>query len=105
MRLISIAQAAELLSIGRTTAYALAKAGKIPCVRGLGPLRVHYEKLVQMIEAGIPDTLTVAGGVPEEKVCPIKEVKPGGSVSTQQTAPKPEEQSIGKEWSSTWRAR
>ncbi|WP_092176413.1 helix-turn-helix domain-containing protein [Pseudomonas sp. NFACC37-1] len=86
MRLISISQAAEMLSIGRTTAYALAKAGKIPCVRGFGPLRVHYEKLVQMIEAGIPDTLPIAGGVPEEKVCPIKEVKLGGSVSPQQMA-------------------
>lgn len=37
MRLISITEAAEMLSIGRTTAYALAKAGKIPCVRGFGP--------------------------------------------------------------------
>ncbi|WP_081006027.1 helix-turn-helix domain-containing protein [Pseudomonas asplenii] len=88
MRLISIAQAAEMLSIGRTTAYALAKAGKIPCVRGLGPLRVHYGKLVQMIEDGIPDTLPVAGGVPdeEETVCPIKEERFGGSVTPQQTA-------------------
>ncbi|MGN9466767.1 helix-turn-helix domain-containing protein [Pseudomonas syringae] len=86
MRLISISQAAEMLSIGRTTAYALAKAGKLPCVRGLGPLRVHYEKLVQMIEASIPDTLPDAGGVSQEKVCHIKEEKRGGSVSPQQMA-------------------
>ncbi|OPB16754.1 hypothetical protein BFW91_01325 [Pseudomonas fluorescens] len=86
MRLISITEAAEMLSIGRTTAYALAKAGKLPCVRGFGPLRVHYGKLVQMIEEGIPDTLRDAGGVSEEKICPIKEEKRGGSVSPQQMA-------------------
>lgn len=84
MKLISISQAAEILSIGRTTAYALAKSGKLPCIRGFGPLRVHYEKLVQMIEDGIPDTLRDAGGVSKEKICPIKEEKRGGSVSPQQ---------------------
>lgn len=86
MRLISITQAAEMLNIGRTTAYRLAKDGKIPCVRGFGPLRIHYDRLVQMIEAGISDTVPVAGGVSEERVCPIKEEKRGGSVSPQQTA-------------------
>ncbi|WP_082061022.1 helix-turn-helix domain-containing protein [Pseudomonas abietaniphila] len=86
MRLISITKAAEMMSIGRTTAYALAKSGKIPCVRGFGPLRVHYEKLVQMIESSIPDTLPAAGVVPEERVCLTKEEKRGGSASPQQTA-------------------
>ncbi|NWE46377.1 helix-turn-helix domain-containing protein [Pseudomonas gingeri] len=87
MRLISIAQAAAMLSIGRTTAYALAKAGKIPCVRGFGPLRIHYDKLVQMIEAGIPDTLADAGGVQDkENVCPTREEKFGGSATPQQMA-------------------
>ncbi|MFJ3481753.1 helix-turn-helix domain-containing protein [Pseudomonas sp. NPDC090202] len=85
MRLISITQAAEMMSIGRTTAYALAKSGKIPCVRGFGPLRVHYEKLVQMLEDSIPDTLSDAGGVSEERVCPIKEEKRGGLATPLQT--------------------
>ncbi|ROQ52843.1 helix-turn-helix domain-containing protein [Pseudomonas putida] len=41
LRLISVTQAAEMLGIGRSTAYRLAKDGKIPCVRGFGPLRVQ----------------------------------------------------------------
>jgi excisionase family DNA binding protein len=51
MTLISIREAAEILGVGRTTAYRLAKAGRLPCVRSFGPLRVHAEKLVQLIEA------------------------------------------------------
>lgn len=51
MSLISIEQAAKILNIGRTTAYRLAKQGRLPCVRSFGPLRVHAEKLQQMIEA------------------------------------------------------
>ncbi|ORL58056.1 helix-turn-helix domain-containing protein [Pseudomonas putida] len=85
LRLISVTQAAEMLGIGRSTAYRLAKAGTIPCVRGFGPLRVHYQKLVQMIEAGIPDTLAAAGVVSEERICRTKEEGRGGSATPRQT--------------------
>lgn len=51
MTLISIVKAAELLGIGRTTAYRLAKEGRLPCVRAFGPIRVHEEKLKEMINA------------------------------------------------------
>lgn len=47
--LISISQAAELLGIGRSTAYRLAKTGKLPCVRGFGPLRIHRQMLLDQI--------------------------------------------------------
>lgn len=51
MTLISISEAAVLLGIGRTTAYRLAREGRIPCVRSFGPLRIHAERLQAMIDA------------------------------------------------------
>ncbi|WP_413817747.1 helix-turn-helix domain-containing protein [Pseudomonas viridiflava] len=51
MTLVSISKAAQMLGIGRTTAYKLAKAGRLPCVRSLGPLRIHAEKLQKIIDA------------------------------------------------------
>ncbi|WP_158593087.1 helix-turn-helix domain-containing protein [Pseudomonas sp. 91RF] len=51
MTLISISEAAALLGIGRTTAYRLAREGRIPCVRSFGPLRIHAERLQAMIDA------------------------------------------------------
>lgn len=51
MTLISISEAAVLLGIGRTTAYRLAKEGRIPSVRSFGPLRIHAERLQAMIDA------------------------------------------------------
>lgn len=51
MTLISITEAAALLGIGRTTAYRLAKEGRIPCVRSFGPLRVHAERLQALVDA------------------------------------------------------
>lgn len=51
MTLISISKAAQMLGIGRTTAYKLAKEGRLPCVRSLGPLRIHAEKLQKIIDA------------------------------------------------------
>ncbi|WP_081325358.1 helix-turn-helix domain-containing protein [Pseudomonas corrugata] len=58
MTLISITQAAILLGIGRTTAYRLAKEGRIPCVRSFGPLRVHAEKLQALIDAEAEASVT-----------------------------------------------
>jgi excisionase family DNA binding protein len=51
MTLVSIAKAAEILGISRATAYRLARQGQIPCVRSLGPLRIHLEKLNEMMDA------------------------------------------------------
>lgn len=51
MTLISVTKAAELLAIGRATAYRLAKEGRLPCVRSLGPVRIHLEKLQVLIDA------------------------------------------------------
>lgn len=51
MTLVSISKAAQMLGIGRTTAYKLARQGRLPCVRSLGPLRIHAEKLQEIIDA------------------------------------------------------
>jgi excisionase family DNA binding protein len=51
MGLISVEEAAKILGVSRTQAYRLAKDGKIPCVRSFGPLRVHAEKLQELIDA------------------------------------------------------
>lgn len=51
MPLVSITKAAQMLGIGRTTAYKLAREGRLPCVRSLGPLRIHAEKLQAIIDA------------------------------------------------------
>jgi excisionase family DNA binding protein len=51
MTLISITKAAEILAISRATAYRLAREGQIPCVRSLGPIRIHLEKLNEIIDA------------------------------------------------------
>lgn len=58
MTLISISEAAVLLGIGRTTAYRLAREGRIPCVRSFGPLRIHAERLQAMIDAEAEASIT-----------------------------------------------
>ncbi|XXE05567.1 helix-turn-helix domain-containing protein [Pseudomonas sp. Z1-29] len=60
MTLISITEAAALLGIGRTTAYRLAKEGRIPCVRSFGPLRVHAERLQALVDAEAEASVTSA---------------------------------------------
>jgi excisionase family DNA binding protein len=60
MTLISITKAAALLGIGRTTAYRLAKEGRIPCVRSFGPLRVHAERLQVLVDAEADASVTSA---------------------------------------------
>ncbi|WP_434557998.1 helix-turn-helix domain-containing protein [Pseudomonas sp. Z4-20] len=60
MTLISITKAAVLLGIGRTTAYRLAKEGRIPCVRSFGPLRVHAERLQALVDAEADASVTSA---------------------------------------------
>jgi excisionase family DNA binding protein len=86
IRLISISEAARLLGIGRSTAYQLAKDGRLPCVRGFGPVRVNYHKLVEMIEAGTTATLAPASGAPEEALCRTKEAIRGGLATPHQMA-------------------
>lgn len=58
MTLISISEAAGLLGIGRTTAYRLAREGRIPCVRSFGPIRIHAERLQAMIDAEAEASIT-----------------------------------------------
>jgi excisionase family DNA binding protein len=60
MTLISIAKAAEILGIARATAYRLAREGRLPCVRSLGPLRIHLEKLNELIDAEAAASMTTA---------------------------------------------
>ncbi len=48
--LISIAEAAKILGVSRSTAYRLAQEGRLPCVRSFGPVRVHEEMLRKQIE-------------------------------------------------------
>lgn len=49
--LISISQAAEILGVSRSTAYRLAKLGRLPCVRSFGPVRIHRQMLLDQIAA------------------------------------------------------
>ena len=62
MTLISISKAAEILGISRASAYRLATEGKIPCVRSLGPVRIHLEKLNEMIDAEAEASLAAKPG-------------------------------------------
>ncbi|WP_462383300.1 helix-turn-helix domain-containing protein [Pseudomonas sp. Marseille-QA0892] len=90
MSLITVMEAAALLGIGRTKAYQLAKDGVLPVNRAFGPVRVHREALIRMIDEGIPDTFAGAGGVhtEEPRVCRTREKAPpiGGSATRSQMA-------------------
>ncbi|WP_443190976.1 helix-turn-helix domain-containing protein [Pseudomonas indica] len=82
-------EAAALLGIGRTKAYQLAKDGLLPVTRVFGPVRVHREKLLQMIDEGIPDTVASAGGVQkEDTACRTNDRthRSGGSATSRQMA-------------------
>lgn len=48
--LISITEAAKILGISRATAYRLAREGRLPCVRSLGPVRIHLDLLRLQIQ-------------------------------------------------------
>lgn len=58
MTLISVTKAAEMLGIARTTAYRLSKEGRLPCIRSLGPVRIHLEKLQEMVDAEVEKNWT-----------------------------------------------
>lgn len=59
--LISVSEAAKILGISRSTAYRLAKDGRIPCVRSFGPVRVHEQKLRQLIDEEADGVLAQEG--------------------------------------------
>ncbi|MNJ38734.1 Helix-turn-helix domain protein [compost metagenome] len=87
MSLISVEQAANLLCVSRATAYRMALEGRIPTVRWMKRgVRVHAEKLQQMIDDDAAASIRVAGGMSEEPECPTKEtIRPiGGSLSHNQ---------------------
>ena len=50
MCLITVAEAQELLGLGRTKIYQLIKENKLPVVRSFGPVRIHKGRLLAMIE-------------------------------------------------------
>lgn len=76
MTLISVAKAAEILGIARATAYRLASTGRLPCVRSLGPLRIHLEKLHEMIDAEAEENWTAKPGVREVSSISSRQVVP-----------------------------
>ncbi|QXZ16118.1 helix-turn-helix domain-containing protein [Pseudomonas sp. AO-1] len=92
MTLISIAETAILLGIGRTTAYRLAKEGRIPSVRSFGPLRIHAEKLQSMIDAEAEASIAPESGpIPICSISPPCRSRAGGSLSSAQASRKLDE--------------
>ncbi|OPD39468.1 DNA-binding protein [Pseudomonas aeruginosa] len=85
MSLISVEAAAGILGVSRRTAYRYADEKLIPVVRFKKTIRVHKEKLEQMLEEEAAASMRDAVGVPEE-VCRTREMTPptGGSLSNQQ---------------------
>ncbi len=87
MSLISVEQAADMLGVSRATAYRMANERRIPTVRWMKRgVRVHAEKLQQMIDEAATASICDAGGISEETECPTKEtIRPiGGSLSPNQ---------------------
>lgn len=87
MSLISVEQAATVLGVSRATAYRMARDRLIPTVRMLKRgVRIHAEKLQEMIDAAAAASIPSAGGVQEEAECPTNErIRPfGGSASPNQ---------------------
>lgn len=87
MSLISVEQAACILGVSRATAYRMANERRIPTVRWMKRgVRVHAEKLQQMIDDAAAASICAAGGMSEEPECPTKEtIRPiGGSLSHKQ---------------------
>ncbi|MBP2697505.1 helix-turn-helix domain-containing protein [Pseudomonas aeruginosa] len=75
----------HILGVSRRTAYRYADEKLIPVVRFKKTIRVHKEKLEQMLEEEAAASMRDAVGVPEE-VCRTRETTPptGGSLSNQQ---------------------
>lgn len=87
MSLISVEQAANLLCVSRATAYRMALEGRIPTIRWMKRgVRVHAEKLQQMIDDDAAASIRAAGGISEEPECHTREaIRPiGGSLSPKQ---------------------
>lgn len=87
MSLITVAQAAELMSVSARTAYNMASDGRLPVVRMRGrSMRVHLEKLEAMLDQEAAASMRTASGVPEENECRTKETirLTGGSATSYQ---------------------
>ncbi|GAB3468025.1 helix-turn-helix domain-containing protein [Azotobacter salinestris] len=87
MSLITVDQAAELLSVCSRTVYNMAADGRIPVVRMRGrSLRVHREKLEAMLEDEAAASIRAAGGVKENTTCRTNEAThlSGGSATSYQ---------------------
>jgi excisionase family DNA binding protein len=87
MSLISVDQAAGMLGVSRSTAYRMVREHLIPTVRMLKRgVRVHAEKLQQMIDAEAAASILAAGGMSEETECLTREPirLTGGSLSRNQ---------------------
>ncbi|WP_288076478.1 helix-turn-helix domain-containing protein [Pseudomonas sp.] len=87
MGLISVEQAATILGVSRATAYRMAREQRIPTVRWMRRgLRIHAEKLQQMIDDAAADSMRLAGGMSEETECHTREPihRIGGSLSPRQ---------------------
>jgi hypothetical protein len=85
--LISIAKAAALLGICRQTAYNYAASGSLPIVRlSNGCIRVHEERLVEMIDANTKGGIIPPAGGAEESACRTNEGtrRTGGSATKRQ---------------------
>lgn len=93
MTLISISEAAVLLGIGRTTAYRLAKEGRIPSVRSFGPLRIHAERLQAMIDAEAEASIAPESSLGHNRAAcrPSERTGIGGSMSPAQASRKLDE--------------
>lgn len=78
--LISIAEAALILGISKSSTYRLARDGKIPCVRSVGPLRVHEEMLLQQIKEEAERSVQVEA--PESRPKPTAATKMSSPSST-----------------------
>jgi excisionase family DNA binding protein len=88
MSLISVETAADMLGVSRTTAYRMVRDRLIPCVKWMKRgVRVHQEQLQKMIDDAAAASISGAGGMSEETICPTKERIHliGGSLSPKQT--------------------
>ncbi|MFB8829104.1 helix-turn-helix domain-containing protein [Azotobacter sp. CWF10] len=83
---MTVDQAAELLSVCSRTVYNMAADGRLPVVRMRGrSLRVHREKLEEMLNEEAAASIRAAGGV-KEKSCRTNEGThlTGGSATSYQ---------------------
>ncbi|NHN78599.1 helix-turn-helix domain-containing protein [Azotobacter chroococcum] len=83
MSLMTVEQAAKLMSVCTRTVYNMANDGRIPVVRMRGrSLRIHREKLEAMLEEEAAASIRAAGGVKEKSCRTNEETRPTGGSAT-----------------------